>query len=64
MIEEVFSITKSTLLQGRKLNISGFGSFVVKQKKDRKWTGGQVHERVDGDKETSIHPAPVGKIEL
>ena len=27
-------------------------------------TGGQVHERVNGDEETSIHLAPAGKIEL
>jgi integration host factor subunit alpha len=36
MMEEVFSIIKSTLEQGENLKISGFGSFVVKQKNDRK----------------------------
>ena len=31
MMEEVFSIMKSTLEQGENLKISGFGSFVVKR---------------------------------
>ena len=46
MIEEVLSIIKSTLVQGRKLNISGFGSFVVKQLKDRKGCNPQTGETI------------------
>lgn len=36
MVESVFSIMKSTLETGENLKISGFGSFVVKQKADRR----------------------------
>jgi integration host factor subunit alpha len=35
IIEEVFSILKSTLEDGEDIKISGFGKFEVKQKKDR-----------------------------
>ena len=36
MVETVFSIMKSTLESGENLKISGFGSFSVKQKADRR----------------------------
>ena len=36
MVETVFAIMKSTLKSGENLKISGFGSFIVKQKKDRR----------------------------
>ena len=36
MVEAVFSIMKSTLESGENLKISGFGSFIVKQKADRR----------------------------
>jgi len=46
MMEEVFSIIKSTLEQGEKLKISGFGSFVVKQKNDRRGRNPQTGETI------------------
>jgi integration host factor subunit alpha len=46
MMEEVFSIIKSTLEQGENLKISGFGSFVVKQKNDRKGRNPQTGEAI------------------
>jgi len=46
MMEEVFSIIKSTLEQGENLKISGFGSFVVKQKNDRKGRNPQTGETI------------------
>ena len=46
MMEEVFSIMKSTLEQGEKLKISGFGSFVVKQKNDRRGRNPQTGETI------------------
>jgi integration host factor subunit alpha len=35
MLESVFSIMKSTLEDGEKVKIHGFGNFEVKQKKER-----------------------------
>lgn len=35
LLEEAFTIMKRTLEDGRRLQISGFGTFEVKQKKDR-----------------------------
>jgi len=46
MMEEVFSIMKSTLEQGENLKISGFGSFVVKQKSDRRGRNPQTGETI------------------
>ncbi len=36
MLESVISIIKSTLENGQSIKVSGFGSFVVKQKADRR----------------------------
>ncbi len=36
LLESVFSIMKKTLESGKNLKISGFGNFVVKQKRDRR----------------------------
>ena len=44
MMEAVFSIMKNTLESGETLKISGFGSFVVKQKKDRRGRNPQTGE--------------------
>jgi integration host factor subunit alpha len=46
MMEEVFSIIKSTLEQGENLKISGFGGFVVKQKNDRRGRNPQTGETI------------------
>ena len=44
MVETVFSIMKSTLESGENLKISGFGSFIVKQKSDRRGRNPQTGE--------------------
>jgi len=44
MVEAVFSIMKSTLEAGENLKISGFGSFVIKQKADRRGRNPQTGE--------------------
>jgi integration host factor subunit alpha len=44
MVEEVFSLMKSTLESGENLKISGFGSFVVQQKADRRGRNPQTGE--------------------
>jgi integration host factor subunit alpha len=46
MMETVFSIIKTTLQSGEPLKISGFGSFVVKQKADRRGRNPQTGEAI------------------
>lgn len=46
MVEAVFSIMKSTLESGENLKISGFGSFIVKQKADRRGRNPQTGEAI------------------
>ena len=46
MMETVFSIMKTTLEQGENLKISGFGSFVVRQKADRRGRNPQTGEAI------------------
>jgi integration host factor subunit alpha len=46
MLESVLSIMKETLESGEKLKIAGFGSFEVKQKKDRRGRNPQTGESI------------------
>lgn len=46
LMEAVFSLMKSTLESGETLKISGFGSFIVKQKKDRRGRNPQTGESI------------------
>lgn len=46
LLEAVFSIMKKTLEASETLKISGFGSFVVKQKKDRRGRNPQTGESI------------------
>jgi integration host factor subunit alpha len=46
MVEAVFAIMKSTLESGENLKISGFGSFIVKQKNDRRGRNPQTGESI------------------
>jgi len=46
LMEAVFAIMKSTLESGENLKISGFGSFVVKQKRDRQGRNPQTGESI------------------
>lgn len=46
MMEAMFSIIKSTLESGETLKISGFGSFIVKQKIDRRGRNPQTGETI------------------
>ena len=46
MVEAVFTIIKNTLESGETLKISGFGNFVVKQKKDRRGRNPQTGETI------------------
>ncbi len=46
IVDQVFEILKETLESGEKIKISGFGNFVVRQKRPRKGrnpqTGGEI----------------------
>ena len=46
MIEAVFSLMKVTLESGENLKISGFGSFIVKEKADRRGRNPQTGETI------------------
>jgi integration host factor subunit alpha len=46
MVEAVFSLMKSTLETGENLKIAGFGSFIVKQKADRRGRNPQTGETI------------------
>jgi len=46
MMEAVFSIIKGTLEAGENLKISCFGSFIVKQKADRRGRNPQTGESI------------------
>ncbi len=46
MMEAVFTIIKSTLESSETLKISGFGSFIVKQKADRRGRNPQTGESI------------------
>lgn len=46
MLEAVLGIIKDTLESGEKLKIAGFGSFLVKQKNDRKGRNPQTGEDI------------------
>jgi integration host factor subunit alpha len=46
MMEAVFSIMKNTLESGEMLKISGFGSFIVKQKAVRRGRNPQTGEAI------------------
>ncbi len=46
MMEAVFSLMKSTLEAGETLKISGFGSFIVKKKADRRGRNPQTGESI------------------
>jgi len=46
MLEAVFSIMKTTLESGEHLKISGFGTFEIKQKKDRRGRNPQTGEAI------------------
>ena len=46
MMETVFSIIKTNLESGENLKVSGFGSFIVKQKADRRGRNPQTGEAI------------------
>jgi integration host factor subunit alpha len=49
VVEEVFAILRDSLCTGAKVKISGFGSFVVNQKKSRRGRNPQTGEPITID---------------
>ncbi len=47
LVETVFEIMKETLGRGEKIKISGFGNFVVKEKRARKGRNPQTGETLE-----------------
>jgi integration host factor subunit alpha len=46
LVETVFDLIKSTLEEGDKIKIAGFGNFVVKEKSDRRGRNPQTGEEI------------------
>ena len=47
IVELVFDLMKETLEQGEKIKVSGFGNFVVKEKKARRGRNPQTGEEIE-----------------
>lgn len=63
VVEEVFAIIRESLREGDKVKISGFGSFVVNQKKARRGRNPQTGEpiMIDSRRVLSFKPSQVLK---
>jgi integration host factor subunit alpha len=63
VVEEVFAIIRDSLRGGDKVKISGFGSFVVNQKKARRGRNPQTGEpiTIDSRRVLSFKPSQVLK---
>ena len=46
LVETVFDIIKTTLEQGEKIKIAGFGNFVIKEKADRRGRNPQTGDEI------------------
>ena len=62
-VESVLSIIKDTLADGEQVKVSGFGSFVVKEKNDRRGRNPQTGEEItiDGRKVLTFKPSAMLK---
>jgi len=49
LVESVLEIIKDTLAAGKTLKVSGFGSFIVKEKNDRRGRNPQTGEEITID---------------
>ncbi|MEI8356849.1 MAG: integration host factor subunit alpha [Deltaproteobacteria bacterium] len=46
LVETVFDIIKTTLEQGEKIKIAGFGNFIIKEKADRRGRNPQTGDEI------------------
>ena len=47
LVDSVFDIMKDSLARGEKIKISGFGNFIVKEKKSRRGRNPQTGEEIE-----------------
>ncbi len=61
IIDQLFDILKETLENGEKIKISGFGNFVVRQKRSRKGRNPQTGEElvISGRRVVTFKPSNV-----
>jgi len=61
IVEQVFEIIQETLERGEKIKISGFGNFVVREKRPRKGRNPQTDGElvISGRKVVTFKPSPV-----
>ena len=66
LVEKVFDIMKTTLETGEKIKISGFGNFVVREKKPRPGRNPQTGQEItiDARKVLTFKPSNVLKAAL
>jgi integration host factor subunit alpha len=66
IVELVFEVLKDTLETGEKVKISGFGNFVVREKKERKGRNPQTSEEItiSARKVLTFKPSQVLKAQL
>lgn len=66
IIEMIFSAMKDTLAQGQKIKISGFGNFVVREKRSRMGRNPQTGEamEISARRVLTFRPSQVLKNEL
>ena len=62
-VEALLSIMKDTLADGETLKVSGFGSFIVKEKNNRRGRNPQTGEtiNIDARRVLTFKPSPVLK---
>jgi integration host factor subunit alpha len=63
LVERVFDIIKETLARGEKVKISGFGNFVINEKRPRKGRNPQTGDEIviSGRRVLSFKPSQVLK---
>ena len=66
LVEAIFETMKETLASGRKIKISGFGNFVVRDKKERPGLNPRTRERIvlSARRVVRFKPSPVLKVML
>ncbi len=66
LVESVFDVMKATLENGEKIKISGFGNFVVREKKPRPGRNPQTGTEImiDARRVLTFKPSPVLKAAL
>jgi integration host factor subunit alpha len=63
VVESIFELLKGRLQQGEKVKISGFGNFIINEKRPRKGRNPQTGDEIiiSGRRVLSFKPSPVLK---